>query len=71
MLVLGARIGERIFVGDASVKFVRFQDGGIRLGFDFPPNVQIEREKARNKRLGTTNTIPAASLPPEYKQKRN
>jgi carbon storage regulator CsrA len=67
MLVLGARIGERIFVGEnVAVMLVRYR-AGIRLGFEAPPEVQIERECVRNQRLRTTNTIPAATLPPEYK----
>ena len=68
MLVLGARIEERIFIGDVSVKVCRVRSNGeIRLGFDAPPDVQIERESVRNRRLRITNTIPAAALLPEYK----
>jgi len=72
MLVLGARIGERIFVGDGgdgdvTVMLVQDRSGHIRLGFDAPPEVRIERERVRNRRLRITNTIPAATLPPEYK----
>ena len=66
MLVLGARIGERIFLGDVSVKLCRISGDEVRLGFDAPPEVQIERELVRNRRLRITNTIPAATLPPEY-----
>ena len=58
MLVLGARIGERIFLGDVSVKLCRISGDEVRLGFDAPPDVRIERELVRNRRLRTTNTIP-------------
>ena len=69
MLVLGARIGERIFVGEGDVAVMLVQDrsGHIRLGFEAPPEVRIERERVRNRRLRITNDIPAATLPPEYK----
>jgi carbon storage regulator CsrA len=55
MLVLGARIGERIYVGDTVVKVCRIASNGqIRLGFDAPSEIQIERERVRNKRLQIT-----------------
>ena len=52
-----------------SDKLVRDRNG-VRLGIEAPADVRIEREKARNRRLRITNTIPAATLPPEYKPKK-
>jgi sRNA-binding carbon storage regulator CsrA len=69
MLVLGIRFGKRIFVGDVAISLEQIS-GGVRLGFEAPPEVQIERESVRNKRLRITNHIPAATLPPEYRQER-
>lgn len=71
MLVLGIRFGEPIFVGDDVKISLEQVARGIRLGFEAPPDVQIERECVRNRRLRTTNTIPAATSPPEYKEERN
>jgi carbon storage regulator CsrA len=68
MLVLGARIGERIFIGDTAVKVCRISSNGeIRLGFDAPSEVLIERERVRNKRLQIINHIPAGTLSRIYK----
>ena len=69
MLILGIRFGEPIFVGDVKITLEQTARG-IRLGFTAPPEVQIEREPVRNKRLRITNHISAATLPPEYQQER-
>ena len=69
MLVLGIRFGEPIFVGDDVKISLERIAGGVRLGFEAPPDVPIERDRVRNRRLRITNTIPAATLPPEYKGK--
>ena len=70
MLVLGIRFGEPIFIGDDVKISLEQIVGGVRLGFEAPPKVRIERERVRNRRLRITNSIPAATLPPEYKQQR-
>ena len=70
MLVLGIRFGERIFLGNDTTITLEQIAGGVRLGFAAPPEVRIERECVRNRRLRRiTNTIPAATLPPEYKER--
>ena len=58
MLVLGAKIGERIFVNDVPVVIVRVTDGTVRLGFDAPQDVRIERQKVRNRRLKIGEHFP-------------
>lgn len=49
MLVLGAKIGEKFFVGDSSVEIVEVKNGKFRLGFNAPADVRILREKVRKR----------------------
>jgi carbon storage regulator len=60
MLVLSRKIGERVCVGKAVVvTVVAVQNGRVRLAFDAPDNVAIDREEVR-ERFGadeTDNTV--------------
>lgn len=53
MLVLACKPDERIHVGDnIVVTVVRFHNGAVRLGFEAPRELQIDREAVwRSKRV--------------------
>jgi len=51
MLVLTRKIGERIMIGeDIVLTVIDCTSGRVRLGFEGPKEVQIDREEIRRKR---------------------
>ncbi len=58
MLVLTRKLGERIRInGDTVVEVSRISSGEVRLCFDAPRTVRIDREEVHQQRL---KTLPAA-----------
>ena len=52
MLVLSVPIGGKVWVNNAFIQFCELQtNGSVRLGFEFPKEVRIERHVVRQKRL--------------------
>ena len=45
MLVLTRRVGEKIMVGDCTVTVISWTDENVRLGFEAPKSVSIDREE--------------------------
>jgi len=47
MLVLERAVGEKVIVGDYELTVVvtRIGDGRVRLGFEAPPHIKINREE--------------------------
>jgi carbon storage regulator len=58
MLVLSRRIGEQVRIGqNVIVTVVAFKNGQVRLGFEAPAHVAIDREEIRQRLselIGTT-----------------
>jgi carbon storage regulator len=51
MLVLTRKIGERIMIGDDVVlTVIECTSGRVRLGFEAPVDIKIDREEIRSKR---------------------
>ena len=44
-LVLGRRLGERVFIGAASVEIARIEGNRVWLGVVAPPEVKVVREE--------------------------
>jgi carbon storage regulator len=62
MLVLTRREGEKILIGDnIEIKIVSIGAGMVRIGFDAPSDLPIDREEVRKSKL----------LHPEGKPKRD
>lgn len=49
MLILGLKLSEKILVGGNAVMLVSARKDFARLGFDFPQDVPVDREKVRDK----------------------
>ncbi len=47
MLVLGRRVGESIFVGDAIVRVIRLERGQVKLGITADNDIPVDREEVR------------------------
>jgi len=63
MLILSRKIGERVCIGKTVVvKVVSVQNGRVRLAFDAPDHVAIDREEVRD-RFGADEAEIAASDP--------
>ena len=66
MLALTRRVGEEVILGDpnnpsGSIRVVEVSGDKVRLAFDFPKTVQINRkELADQKKLGDLPTPPKA-----------
>jgi carbon storage regulator len=51
MLVLGAKIEQKIYIGpDIVVTVLRIDGQSVRLGFTAPQEVRIDREEVKRKR---------------------
>jgi carbon storage regulator len=49
MLVIGRRVGERIFINETTaITVLHVQKGKVKLGFDAPRSVSIIREEIKN-----------------------
>ncbi|MEM8562254.1 MAG: carbon storage regulator [Pseudomonadota bacterium] len=54
-LVLTAKEGERVYIGDEIVvTAARVKDGQVQLGIDAPRDVIVDREKVRRQRKANT-----------------
>ena len=49
MLVLGFRQGESVQVGISTITVLEIRGGQIKLGFDAPEELPIQRQNARQK----------------------
>lgn len=53
MLTLSRKVGQRIHVGEGEnlvvIEVVEAQHGHVRLSFDAPNGIQIDREEVRNR----------------------
>lgn len=64
MLVLSRKVGEKLRIGEATVKVVSVKGEVVRLGVEAPPRVPIDRDEVadRNRRTreGQAEGGPAA-----------
>jgi len=52
-LTLSGKKGEKFFIGDDIViKIIKISEGIVRLDFEAPPNIEIDREKIRELKNG-------------------
>jgi carbon storage regulator len=52
MLVLAFKVNEKCFIGNSIVVHVlRSETGEVRLGFEAPSNIEIDREKVRQSKI--------------------
>jgi carbon storage regulator len=52
MLVLSRRLGEQVVINDSiTVTVLAIEDARIRLGFEAPPGVRIDRREVHERRL--------------------
>ena len=59
MLVLTSKPGEACYLGDdITVTILGVQGNQVRLGFEAPKHIHIEREKLRAKRLAKIDVPP-------------
>lgn len=59
MLVLSRKVGERILIGgDIRVTIVRIGGGGVRVGIEAPPNLNVVREELKDR--GSDGAVPEA-----------
>lgn len=49
MLTLTRRVGEAIWIGDIRIVVTEIRGKQVRLGFEAPPEVKIQREELRKK----------------------
>lgn len=49
MLVIGRKVGEHVWVGEARVKVIRSGKGGVQLGIEAPAHVHVSRKSAEEK----------------------
>ena len=62
MLILARGQDERIVVGDFGViTVVQIGPGKVRLGFEFPADVEIDREEIRHDKLRFGRRQPTAA----------
>ena len=68
MLVLSRKVGERILVGDdIRITIVRIGGGGVRVGIEAPPTMNVVREELKERAAagqiaaGQTASEPAAA----------
>lgn len=65
MLVLSRMVGERVVIGDPSrpIGFVSVESIGgdkVRIGFHFPPNVEVHREEIAERITAERGGGPSA-----------
>ena len=75
MLALTRRVGEEIVIGDPRnplgvIRIVDIHGDKVRLSFDFPRDVQVNRreladQKAKHGENGPAGGAPATNHPPE------
>jgi carbon storage regulator len=52
MLVLSRKVGERILIGDdIRLTIVRIGAGGVRVGIEAPPHLNVVREELKERAL--------------------
>lgn len=56
MLTLTRRVGEAIWIGEVRVVVTEIRGKQVRLGFDAPPKIKIQREELRKKEEVKANT---------------
>ena len=63
MLVLSRKVGERILVGDdIRITIVRIGGGGVRVGIEAPPTMNVVREELKERNTaGQAASEPAAA----------
>jgi carbon storage regulator len=73
MLVLTRRDGQSVYVGESVVvTVVKVRGGKVRLAFDAPPGVRIDREEVHDRRrqwqapLGTRDVLVEPCPPAEH-----
>ena len=67
MLALSRRVGEKVVIGDpakplGTIEVVAVQGDKVRLAFDFPREVEINRSEVAKRKLGDesdSETTPA------------
>ena len=63
MLVLTLKEGETVGVGEITVTACRCSDGRVRLGFDGPRDIQIQRANAKVKLPATVSHFAGQPIP--------
>ena len=52
MLILARYENERIYIGNnITLTVVEIRDGTVRLGFEAPPEIRVDREEVRERRI--------------------
>lgn len=64
MLVLGRKVNETIYIGNAKVTVVRAKDGSCRLGIDAPRETPIVRGELREADETTAADVSSPDLQP-------
>lgn len=73
MLALTRRVGEEVVIGDPNaplgrIRVVDIHGDKVRLAFDFPREIEINREElAKEKRDQSRNTPPENDSPDHHK----
>jgi carbon storage regulator CsrA len=63
MLSLTVNRNGKVFIGDdIVVEVVEIRRDRVKLAFTAPREVDIDREKVRRSKRGTTDTIPVATI---------
>jgi carbon storage regulator len=61
MLVLNRKEGQRVHIGaSVVVTVVQVRNGQVRLAFEAPPQVAIDREEVRRQKRHPKRSIPGA-----------
>lgn len=61
MLIITARVGERIRIGDVEVHLIQVRGPQVRIGIEAPPSVKVESDRLRQARESKEKTACAAS----------
>ncbi len=69
MLALTRRIGEEVVIGDPAkplgvVRVVEIHGDKVRLAFDFPREMDINRRELADQKLREKDTPPSPASPP-------
>jgi carbon storage regulator len=64
MLVLTRKVGEEIVIGDnIRVTVVELKGGKVRLGVSAPPEIAVDRDEVRERRMRFFNDEPVIVEP--------
>ena len=65
MLVVSRKTGQEIVIGDSiRVTVLSVRGTHVRLGFDAPVEVRIQRDELQRRNLGPTTLLPASDSGP-------